>query len=68
MSGLRGPFLKNMLKRPFVVVVLNEDDEIVDWDFSRYEARASEMANRFKERYPYNRIIVYKLEEHEIYH
>jgi len=67
MSGLKGPFLKNILKRPFVVVVLNEDDEIVNWDFSHYEARALEMAKLFKERYPYNRIIVYKLEEHEIY-
>ena len=66
MSGLRGPFLKNMLKRPFVVVVLNEDDEIVDWDSSPFNDKAVSRAYAFREKYPYNRVIVYKLEKYAI--
>jgi len=66
MSGLKGPFLKNILKRPFVVVVLNEDDEIVDWDSSYSKDEALNCAYALRAKYPYNRVILYKLIMYDI--
>jgi len=66
MPGLKGPFLKNILKRPFVAVVLNEDDEIVDWDSSYSKEKALNRTLAFRAKYPYNRIILYKLKMYAI--
>jgi len=57
---MRGPTIRNLMKYPFVVVVLDNWDNVIDWDACAKRETIGVLVNWLKNEYPEKKIRVYE--------
>ena len=58
---MRGPSLERILKKRYVIVVFDDNNNIIACDTKVNSKEAAETAALYKDSYPKNRVSVYKL-------
>jgi len=58
---MRGPTVKTIINWPFVIVVLDKENNIVDFEVCRHKERIDPITKWFKNEYPGKKIRVYEL-------
>lgn len=57
---MRGPSLRTLMAYPFVIVVLNKENNVIDYDVCMHKERIDPITEWFKNEYPYMKIRVYE--------
>jgi len=57
---MRGPAIKTLMANPFVVVVFDNEDNVIDWEVCAKRGEIHLVIPRFKHIYPGKKIRVYK--------